>query len=59
MEPRFSTGASQTIPNAPFANVEMDASANNDYSAKGYSDANGNYAVAILGVLPMNSEIAA
>jgi Carboxypeptidase regulatory-like domain len=35
--------------NAPFANVEMDASANNDYGAKGYSDANGNYAVAILG----------
>ena len=37
--------------NAPFANVEMDASAGNDYSAKGYSDPNGNYAVAILGGL--------
>ena len=37
--------------NAPFANVEVEASANNDYSAKGYSDPNGNYAVAILGGL--------
>jgi hypothetical protein len=37
--------------NTPFANVEVDSSANNDYSAKGYSDTNGNYAVAILGGL--------
>ena len=37
--------------NASFANVEVEASANNDFSAKGYSDANGNYAVAILGGL--------
>jgi hypothetical protein len=33
----------------PFANAEVDASAGNDYAAKGYSDANGNYAVATLG----------
>jgi Carboxypeptidase regulatory-like domain len=37
--------------NAPFANVELDASAGNDYSAKGFSDPNGNYAVAVLGGL--------
>ncbi len=37
--------------NAPFANVEMDASTGNDYSAKGYTDPNGNYAVAVLGGL--------
>jgi Carboxypeptidase regulatory-like domain len=36
---------------APFANVEIDASAGNDYSTKGYSDPNGNYAVAALGGL--------
>ncbi len=44
-------GNIQNNSNAPLANVEMDASADNDYSAKGYSDANGNYAVAILGGL--------
>jgi Carboxypeptidase regulatory-like domain len=37
--------------NVPFANVEMDSSANNDYSAKGYSDPNGYYAAAALGGL--------
>jgi hypothetical protein len=37
--------------NAPFANVEIDASAENDYSSKGFSDPNGNYAVAVLGGL--------
>jgi hypothetical protein len=37
--------------NAPFANVEIDASTGNDYSAKGYSDPNGNYAAAVLGGL--------
>ena len=37
--------------NNPFANIEVDASAGNDYSAKGYSDPNGNYAVAALGGL--------
>lgn len=37
--------------NVPLANVEMDASAQNDYSSKGFSDTNGNYAVAILGGL--------
>ena len=36
---------------APFANIEVDADAHNDYSAKGFSDANGNYAVAALGGL--------
>jgi hypothetical protein len=35
----------------PFANVEMDVSANNDYSSKGFSDPNGNYAAAALGGL--------
>jgi len=34
----------------PFANVEVDANTdNNTYSAKGYSDPNGYYAVAVLG----------
>jgi hypothetical protein len=37
--------------NNPFANVEVDASAGNDYSAKGTSDPNGDYAVAALGGL--------
>lgn len=37
--------------NAPFANVEIDGSAGNSYDAKGYSDQNGYYAVAILGDL--------
>ena len=35
----------------PFANVEVDASAGNDYNAKGFSDPDGNYAVAALGGL--------
>jgi hypothetical protein len=37
---------------APFANVEVETDANNgnDYAAKGYSDTNGNYAVAVLGL---------
>ncbi len=35
--------------NTPFANVQFDASAGNGLDAKGYSDANGNYAVAVLG----------
>ena len=39
--------------NSPFANIEMDGSTgnnvNNSYDGKGYSDANGNYAVAVLG----------
>jgi hypothetical protein len=34
----------------PFANLEFDGSdSNNQYSAKGYSDPNGNYCVAVLG----------
>ena len=33
----------------PYANIEADGSAGNNYDAKGYSDANGNYAVAVLG----------
>jgi hypothetical protein len=42
--------------NHPLANVEIDGStgngsSSNSYDAKGYSDANGNYAVAILGDL--------
>lgn len=38
--------------NNPFANVEVDASTDdNTYSAKGYSDPNGYYAVAVLGDL--------
>ncbi|HXC99776.1 MAG TPA: carboxypeptidase-like regulatory domain-containing protein, partial [Verrucomicrobiae bacterium] len=37
--------------NNPFANIEVDASAGNDYSAKGYSDPDGNYGVAALGGL--------
>jgi hypothetical protein len=43
--------------NNPFANVEIDASGNNNnssgslYGSKGYTDANGNYAVAVLGDL--------
>lgn len=37
--------------NAPFANIEVDASAGDDYAAKGFSDANGNYAVVALGGL--------
>ena len=37
--------------NAPFANIQFDANdgTNNQFSAKGFSDANGNYAVAVLG----------
>jgi hypothetical protein len=35
---------------APFANIEVDANDNNDfYNAKGFSDQNGYYAVAVLG----------
>jgi hypothetical protein len=34
--------------NTPFNNVEFDGSTGNDYSAKGYSDANGYYSVAVL-----------
>ncbi len=37
--------------NTPYANIEADGSAGNNYDAKGYSDANGNYAVAVLGDL--------
>ncbi|MGA9776685.1 MAG: hypothetical protein ACLPRE_12865 [Limisphaerales bacterium] len=38
--------------NNPFANVEVDASTDdNNYGAKGYSDANGDYTVAVLGDL--------
>jgi hypothetical protein len=38
--------------NNPFANVEVDASTdNNTYSAKGFSDLNGYYSVAVLGDL--------
>ena len=41
--------------NNPFANVEVDASTDdNAYSAKGYSDPNGYYTVAILGDLTNN-----
>ena len=38
--------------NVPFANSEVSADANNgnDYSCKGYTDTNGNYAVAVLGL---------
>ena len=35
--------------NTPYANIEFDGSLGNSYNAKGYSDANGNYAVAVLG----------
>jgi hypothetical protein len=35
----------------PFANVQVDSSADNDYAAKGFSDTNGYYAVAALGGL--------
>ncbi|MDB6064827.1 MAG: hypothetical protein JWR26_1035 [Pedosphaera sp.] len=35
--------------NQPFANVVLTATAGYDCEAKGYSDANGNYAVAVLG----------
>ncbi len=36
--------------NTPFANIIFDGGdTNNQYGAKGYSDANGNYAVAVLG----------
>ena len=35
--------------NTPYANIEFDGSAGNNFDAKGYSDANGNYAVAVLG----------
>ena len=40
--------------NVPFANIEIDGSTgngstSNSYDAKGYSDANGNYTVAVLG----------
>ena len=41
--------------NNPFANVEVDASTDNDtYSAEGYSDLNGYYTVAVLGDLTNN-----
>ncbi len=38
--------------NVPFPNVEVSADGNygNDYSCKGYTDTNGNYAVAVLGL---------
>lgn len=38
--------------NVPFPNAEVSAGANNgnDYSCKGYTDTNGNYAVAVLGL---------
>lgn len=39
--------------NSPFANIELDGSTgnnvNNSYDAKGFTDGNGNYAVAVLG----------
>ncbi len=41
--------------NVPLANVEMDVSANNDYSSKGFSDPDGNYAGAALGGLTNES----
>jgi hypothetical protein len=37
--------------NTPFANVDFDGSSGNDFDAKGYSDANGYYTVAVLGGL--------
>jgi len=37
--------------NNPFANVEVEGSTVNTYSAKGYSDLNGYYSVAVLGDL--------
>jgi len=50
-ETRFSTDASRTIFNAPFANVEITGYSGNTYDSSGYSDQNGYYAVAILGDL--------
>jgi protocatechuate 3,4-dioxygenase beta subunit len=35
--------------NTPLANVEIDCGTQNSFSSKGYSDANGNYAAAVLG----------
>jgi hypothetical protein len=37
------------ISNVAYANIEVDGSANNNYDAKGYSDQNGYYSVAVLG----------
>lgn len=37
--------------NNPFPNVQVDGSTGNNYDCKGYSDANGNYGVAVLGDL--------
>jgi hypothetical protein len=35
--------------NAPFANIQLDGGAGNKLGGRGYSDANGNYAVAVVG----------
>ena len=35
--------------NVPYANIEFDGSFDNNFDGKGYSDTNGNYAVAVLG----------
>jgi len=35
--------------NVPYANIEFDGNFENNFDAKGYSDTNGNYAVAVLG----------
>ncbi len=37
------------ISNNAYANIEVDGSAGNDYDAKGFSDQNGYYSVAVLG----------